>query len=110
MQLFVTCRYCSNKIYINSNARVRSELPCQFFLHCTQPLCQSGYQNQIYTPWEVQAESGVAGVVGGAVVFGALGGLIAGPAGAVLGGIIGGAVGSTSDQSEKEAVWRFNNS
>ena len=110
MQLFVICRSCNTKIYINSNARVRSELPYQFLLHCTQPTCPSGYQNQIFTPRDVQAEPGVAGLIGGAVVLGALGGLIAGPAGLILGGILGGAVGSTSDQSENEPVWRFNNS
>jgi hypothetical protein len=110
MRLFVICRYCYNKIYINSNARVRSELPYQFLLHCTQPACLSGYQNQIFTSHNVQAEPGVAGLIGGAVVLGALGGLIAGPAGVILGAILGGTVGSTSDQSENEAVRGFNNS
>jgi len=110
MQLFVFCRYCNNKIYINSNARVRSELPYQFLLQCTQPACPSGCQNQIFTSRDVQAEQGVAGFIGGAVVLGALGGLIAGPAGLILGGILGGAVGSKSDQSENETVWRFNSS
>jgi hypothetical protein len=110
MQLYVICRYCNNKIYINNNARVRSELPYHFFLHCTQPACPSGCQNQVFTSREVHAEQGVAGLVGGALVLGALGGLVAGPAGAILGGILGGAVGSTSDQSENDAVWRFNNS
>jgi len=110
MRLFVICRYCQGKIYINSTARNRSELPYQFSLQCIQPACSLRNQNQIFTSHDVQAEPGVAGLVSGAIVLGALAGLIAGPEGAILGGFIGALLGSSSDQAENEAVRRFNES
>jgi len=114
MRLYVHCRYCGNKIYINSPAKIRAELPYQFTLRCQQPNCpvHDRYKiygrGEIYGQYEVIAEPGIGGLVGGALVTGILGGLVAGPIGALIGGVLGGSVGSASDQADREASERFN--
>lgn len=110
MRLYVQCHYCRNRIYINSQAQVRGELPFQFGLRCQQIGCSVCGQDVGYNRNEVFAETNVSGAVGGAVVLGALGALVAGPIGAVIGGLIGGKAGSNTDQLDREAVVRFNNS
>lgn len=110
MRLFVQCHYCRNRIYINSPAQTRAELPYQFILRCPQLGCPVCGRDEIYTRTEVFAESGVGGAAGGAVVLGALGALIAGPIGAIIGGLIGVNAGSNADQVDREAAERFNNS
>lgn len=110
MRLYVQCHYCRNRIYINSPAQVRGELPFQFVLRCPQIGCSSYGRDEVYTRNEVLAESGIGGATGGAIVIGALGALIAGPIGAIIGGLIGGSAGSNSDQADREAAERFNTS
>ncbi|GBE19278.1 hypothetical protein BMS3Abin16_01893 [archaeon BMS3Abin16] len=114
MKLYVACKYCRKKIYFNSPAKIRAELPYLFNLQCQQPNCHPhvGHQiygrGEIYNRSEVKAELGISGLVGGALVTGILGGLVAGPIGLLLGGALGGGVGSASDQTDREAVERFN--
>ena len=114
MRLYVLCKYCRNKIHFNSPAKIRAELPYLFNLQCQKPNCQAhvGHQiygrGEIYNRSDVWAELGISGKVGGALVTGILGGLVAGPIGLLLGAAIGGGAGSSSDQADKEAVARFN--
>lgn len=110
MRLFVYCTNCGQKIYLNSTAKYRSELPFQFFLRCQNFSCQANSQNIVYSPYNVSAEPGYGGLLGGGIVGGAIGALIGGPAGALLGGLLGGIIGSDSDKSDWQDVERFNNS
>lgn len=110
MRLYVACRHCGNKIYINSPARIRAELPYQFVLRCKNLGCPMRYNNEVYTSYDVVAETGFSGTVGGAIVTGVLGGLVAGPIGAAIGALVGGSAGSNTDRADREAVERFNKS
>lgn len=110
MKLFVKCHQCNSKIYIQSSARVRSELPYQFNLRCNQISCFKNKHDDIYTQYDVLAEPGDANATSSMIVLGALGALIAGGPGAVVGGLIGALAGSQSEQPDREAVERFNRS
>ncbi|KAB2946262.1 MAG: hypothetical protein OIN84_02060 [Candidatus Methanoperedens sp.] len=110
MRLYVQCQYCRNKIYINSPAQLRGELPFQFVLRCQQIGCSVYGRDAFYTRNEVFAETNVGGAVSGAIVLGALGALVAGPIGAVIGGLIGSKAGSNTDELDRKAVERFNSS
>lgn len=108
MRLFVECHHCGGKIYLNSPAKTRQELPYQFTLRCPQLKCPYNKMNEIYTSRDVSAEQGFSNEVGGAVVLGALGGLVAGPLGLFAGAVIGKNAGSDIDRADAEAVERFN--
>lgn len=110
MKLFVICKYCRNKLYINSPAKIRGELPFQFIVHCRQMGCSANGRDAYYTRNEVFAESNVSNAVSGAILLGSLGAVVAGPIGAAVGGLIGIKAGSDTDKQDKEAVERFNNS
>lgn len=109
MRLFVYCHHCKNKIYVNSHAKTRYELPFNFILKCSIIKCYAHSQDRSYSRNEVQAESGQSGAVSGAIILGVLGAVVGGGAGALLGGLIGATAGSNSDQ-DRLAVERFNNS
>ena len=109
MKLFVYCRFCESKIYLNSPAKTRDELPFNFVLKCPQIICSSHGQDVTYFRNEVKAESDLSDVVSGAIILGALGAVVGGAAGAIIGGLIGASAGSNSDQDDI-LVERFNNS
>ena len=110
MKLYVNCHYCGNKIYLNSPAQTRSELPFNFVLKCSQYICSAQRQDIDYFRNEVKAEPDLSGAVSGAIILGALGAVAGGPAGALIGGLIGAKAGSNTDQTDDMAVQRFNNS
>ncbi len=103
MRLYVICRHCNQKIYFNSPAKSRRELPAFFQLKCPNVTCQ---QTNLYNSFEVYAEPALTATSG--AVLGGLLGLLLGPEGAVGGAILGGAIGKAKEQEEKEAVERFN--
>lgn len=107
MRLYVQCHYCGNRIYINSPAQVRGQLPFQFVLRCPQLGCPVYGRDEVYMRNEVFAEPGINGAAGGAIVLGALGALVAGPLGLIIGGILGGAAGNNADQADRDATARF---
>lgn len=109
MKLFVYCHHCESKIYLNSPAKTRNELPLNFVLKCSQIICPSHSQDIVYFRNEVKAESDLSGAVSGAIILGALGAVVGGAAGAIIGGLIGASAGSNSDQDDM-SVERFNNS
>ena len=110
MRLYVMCLTCNAKIYINSSAQFRNELPYSFTLRCQNPICQQFNHEAFFNRNEVYAEQDYLGVIGPTLILGALGGLVGGAPGALIGGIIGVATGSNADDSDKIKVQRFNNS
>lgn len=110
MRLYVKCLYCGNNIYINSPAQTRTELPFQFVLRCPQLNCSANRLDITYFRNQVFAESGQAAALSGLIILGALGALVSGPVGAVIGGLLGAKAGSDTDETDRMAVARFNNS
>ena len=110
MRLYVSCHECGNKIYINSPAQTRNELPFNFALKCPQFTCSGYIEDSAYFQYEVKAELDQKGAISGALILGALGAVAGGSAGALIGGLIGAAAGSNTDQEDSIAVKRFNNS
>ena len=110
MKLYVYCHYCRGKIYFNSPAQNRGELPFQFVLRCPQLNCSAHRQDIAYFRNEVIAESDQKAALSGAIILGALGAVVGGSIGAVIGGLIGAKAGSDTDQADNMAVERFNNS
>jgi len=104
LKLYVICPRCGAKILIQSTAKVRGELPYSFEL-----ICNLGHK-EIYNSHNVLAGPELGKVQGGIIIGGLLGAVIGGPLGAVLGGIILGGAGASTDNTEKEAVARFNTS
>lgn len=105
MKLYVMCRICGRKVYIDSPAKIRKELPYQFSLQCAN--C---YNNIVYYRKDVLAESGQIYGVGGLLVLGGLGLWALGPIGGIVGGLIGAKAGKDKDTEESKSVEVFNNS
>ncbi|OLD22697.1 MAG: hypothetical protein AUG16_03835 [Thaumarchaeota archaeon 13_1_20CM_2_39_20] len=104
MRHFVICPLCQAKFYIDTNAKVRSELPRSFMLTC--PIC---HKTSFFTPYNVSVESSALNTTGGALLGGLIG-LAAGGAGAIIGAILGAAVGESGEKAGSDAVQRFNSS
>ena len=104
MRHYVFCHHCKAKFYINTNAKLRTELPPSFTLRC--PSCN---QTDTYSPYDVFAEISNLGSTGGALLGGLIG-LSAGGAGAIVGAILGAALLGGGERAEKNAVARFNES
>lgn len=102
MRLYAVCRYCNNRIYLQSTAQARNQLPTFFSLVC--PRCKNGSE---YSRQEVIAEATAGGSIGGAVVGGIVG-LLGGPLGLIVGTIIGGGAGAAADNSDARRVRQFN--
>lgn len=110
MKLYIYCHYCGTKIYFNSPAQSRGELPFQFVLRCPQSICSTRGQDIVYSRNDVIAESDQKAALSGAIILGALGAVVGGTIGAVIGGLIGAKAGSDTDQADNMAVEVFNNS
>lgn len=104
MRLYVICYRCGAKIFIQSTAKVRSELPLSFQLTCFH-----GHQ-QIYSNYEVLAEPEVGKTPAGIIIGGLLGALLFGPIGALGGAALLGGAGASAEAADKIAVERFNTS
>ena len=104
LRYVVICKSCGKKFYINTNAKLRSDLPLSFTFHCH--LCGISF---VYSPYDVTAESSGSSTAAGALI-GGLVGLLAGGAGAVVGAAIGATIGGKGEKSDNSAVKRFNNS
>lgn len=104
MKYYITCKNCSRKFNVATNALTRSDLPTNFNLTC--PFCR---QINSCNPWDVYTETSILGSQGMAVL-GGLVGLLAGGAGALLGAGLGAAVGKKNEEKDREAVERFNSS
>ncbi len=103
MRLFVYCKGCGQKIYLNSYAKHRYELPSLFQLKCANLSCSHfGY----YMPQDVVAEPNLTAASG--AILGAALGLLLGPEGALTGGILGAAIGSKQEKEDLDEVNRFN--
>lgn len=92
------------KIYINTIAKARHELPSNFQLSCHQ-----GHINYYY-PHEVLAITGPPSATPGLIIGGLLGAAIGGSLGAIGGAVILASAGANYDEKEREAVKRFNES
>src|SRR2546427_9227006 len=101
LRLFVTCRSCGHKVYLNLTASRRSELPSTFEVKC--PNCGTV---DYFTASDVEAEAAPALGVPSAVVGGILG-LLGGPLGLLLGGLAGGVLGANADADEQRKVQQF---
>ncbi len=99
------CRICRRKIYIDSLAKIRNELPYQFSLQCS-----NDYNNMVYYRKDVFAESDQIYGVGGLLILGGLGLWALGPIGGIVGSLIGVKVGKNKDTEDLKSVGIFNNS
>ncbi len=108
MKLFVICKSCSNKIYLKEKSKTRRTLANkigeEFTITC--PHCNN---IDFYNVYDVFAEVETNNAAGGAIIGGLIG-LIGGPIGALSGSTIGGILGYSSDENERKAVQKFNNS
>lgn len=104
MRHFVICKHCNSRLYINTKARIRAELPFSFTIVCS--ICN---KVSFYYPYEVTAETSVIGSSGGALLGGLLG-LASGGAGAIIGALLGAALGGSGEKVDNDAVQRFNTS
>jgi hypothetical protein len=104
MRLYVYCSSCNNKIYIASDAKIRSQLPPSFSLRC--PICD---EVNLYTSHDVYAERSDINSAGTAMIGGILG-VVAGAIGVIAGTIFGGLLGENWKVLESAAVSRFNQS
>lgn len=104
MRLYVTCRHCGGRIYLQSPAKTRADLPVSFELTCT--ICTA---KNIYYSSEVIAESG-RGITAGVAILGGIVGAIFGPGGALAGAILGAGAGGSLEEQDKTAATRFNQS
>jgi len=104
MKYYVLCKECGVKIYINTIAKARYELPYSFELNCYK-----GHINCYYSG-EVWADAGVSSATSGLIIGGLLGSAILGPLGAVSGAVIFARAGLNRDEKEREDVKRFNKS
>ncbi len=109
MKLYIRCRHCNNRIYINSTARTRNELPFRFTLQCLEPNCFLHGRN-VYSPNDVYAESEQMGSLSGAIILGGLGLLSFGILGGLIGGGAGFLVGRPSDNDDMQAARIFDES
>ena len=108
MKLFIYCDNCSEKIYLKAEAKTKRELATKIGEHFNI-VCPNCKNRQKFHVNEVEAESESSNAIGGAILGGVLG-LIGGPIGALSGSTIGGALGYGSDENDRKAVKRFNNS
>src|SRR5207245_10175691 len=102
MRHFVICPLCQAKFYIDTNAKVRSELPPSFMLTC--PIC---HKTSLFTPYNVSVESSALNTTEEALLGGLIG-LAAGGAGALLGAILGAAFGCSGERAEGEIDKEYN--
>lgn len=102
MRVFVECRNCGSKIYLETVHDSPYDYPPQITRECSE----CGFTHT-YSHRDLQAEEGTNATAAGAVL-GGLAGSLAGPAGAAVGAGVGGALGQNQDQQEKERVREFN--
>lgn len=105
MRLFVRCYSCHRKIFILYIVESRNDLPSVIDVRCPFEDCSEEFR---YSPYDVEAETGVLGGVAGALAGALLGGLVAGPLGLLLGGALGATAGASADEQDLEHVRRFN--
>ena len=105
LRLFIVCPNCRAKIYLDTTARVRAELPAYFEIKCFT--CN---YTALYNSSQVLAEPTGALMPTGVIVGGVGGAIIGGPIGALIGAAIGASAGSKADSDDREAAERFNNS
>ncbi len=109
MNLYVTCKGCGTKIYIESKAKTRQELYREmgkkfFTIKC--PVCGN---IQRFSVNDVMAEAKSDTTLTG-TLLGGLAGMLLGPLGAAAGAITGGIIGLNEDTKEEKEVRKFNNS
>jgi len=108
MRLYVICKECGEKVYLDIVAYTRKELLEKIGNYSFRVRCnQCGYEDY-YTINEVTAEPTFGSTVAGAGIGALIGGVLAGPIGLLLGGALGGTAGMNAEEQEKENVERFN--
>jgi hypothetical protein len=100
MRLYVNCPN-GHRIYFRSSAECRSELPYSF-----QRRCPYDHEVYIFYQIDVQAETEIGPIAGGAVL-GGLVGLLAGPIGVLIGAGLGATIGASHEAEEQQKVRRF---
>lgn len=102
MKVFVECKFCNSKIYLDKTHSTPNDYPESISLSCDE--CGG---EAFYTREDLQAEEDNNATAAG-VVLGGLAGAVGGPFGVALGAGIGGVLGQNQDQEEKEKVREFN--
>jgi len=108
MRLYVVCRECGDKIYLDIVANSRKELLEKVGKYSFEVRCYHCGTLNYYTVNEVIAEPSVGTTLAGAGLGALVGGVLGGPIGLLLGGALGGAAGANTEEQEKENARRFN--
>lgn len=103
MRVFVECRYCESKIYLDEVHDSPDDYPAKMYLTCDECGTEAPYRRE-----DLRAEEGSSATAAGALL-GGLAGSVGGPIGVALGAGVGGVLGQNQDQQEKEEVRDFNN-
>ena len=91
MRLYVVCRECGDKIYLDIVANSRKELLDKVGKYSFEVRCPHCGTKDYYTVNEVIAEPSVGTTLAGAGLGVLVGGVLGGPIGLLLGGALGGA-------------------
>lgn len=102
MRVFVECRHCGSKIYLDEVYESPEAYPPQMHLVCDR--CGT---EVVYQPKDLRAEEGGNATAAGAIL-GGLAGAMGGPVGVAIGVGVGSVLGQNQDQQEKEKVREFN--
>lgn len=102
MRVFVECRHCGARIYLDEVYDSPNDYPDQIRLSCEECGRDAFYRRE-----ELRAEEGTNATAAGALL-GGLAGSVGGPVGVAIGAGVGGVLGQNQDQQEKERVREFN--
>lgn len=100
--MFVECRHCGARIYLDEVYDSPDEYPAQMRL-----VCDECGRETVYGREELRAEGATNATAAGALL-GGLAGTVGGPIGVAIGAGVGGVLGQNQDQQEKERIRGFN--
>lgn len=101
MRVYVYCKNCGEKIYLDDIRDRRSHYPPVTTISCSS--CDyTGSYSQSEIEAEVDGNSTAAGAIAGGVA-----GALAGPIGVAVGAGIGSMLGNNADQEDRKRVERF---
>jgi len=107
MRLFVQCKSCNSRIYLNITAPTREGLADKIGGHEFEIRCPYCKKYTPYTVNDVFAEKTLPATPAGAII-GGLVGLVGGPLGMFIGGTLGTLWGANADEKERKIVNGFN--
>ncbi|MYL18124.1 hypothetical protein GLW36_15940 [Halorubrum terrestre] len=101
MRVYVECKYCGEKIYLDEIREKRSDYPLSMKISCAE--CENSAR---YKRNDLEAEpSGNSTAVG--TILGGATGALAGPVGVAIGAGVGGMLGNASDNDDQRRIKEF---